>query len=218
MRYKGLLKDIEIGNPSLNMSRIVCAFLLHIQLLPELSTSKAMLSFTKKNISSFSGQRFEYPALFAFFKFIGGLACFTCNIFLTLYSDNPVDVVKDFVAVSIIAEVDNYMVSTVTADESVDIMKLYVSNKRLEMTDIDIWNTFIATHSLPEASKESIETGEFKRPLTPFKKAMLTLLLVMYRGLSIIYHVFFYYFAPFLVTILVFMAQSIQSYHENRAA
>jgi hypothetical protein len=55
MVYKGLLKDIVVGDPSVNMSRIVCALLLHITLVPEIMSAKQMLSFAKKNPARFSG-------------------------------------------------------------------------------------------------------------------------------------------------------------------
>jgi hypothetical protein len=77
--------------------------------------------------------------MIAMMKYTGGLGCFFCNIFLTLYTDDIIDVVKDFVAVAIIAEVDNLMAGTVTADESDGSMKLYVSNDRMKMTDIEIF-------------------------------------------------------------------------------
>lgn len=100
--YKGLWADIYIGSPALNMSRIVCSFLLHISVIPEIQSAKEMMSFAKKNLTRFSGQRFEYPMLFALFKFFGGVASFAANIFLCLYSETIDDVVKDFVAVMII--------------------------------------------------------------------------------------------------------------------
>jgi hypothetical protein len=55
MKWRGLLKNIEVGHPSLNMARLVCTFLLHVLILPEMSTAKYMLSFTKKNITTFTG-------------------------------------------------------------------------------------------------------------------------------------------------------------------
>lgn len=103
VKFKGFFQDIVIGDPSLNLARILCAFLLHVSVLPEIRTAKDMLSFAKKNINSFSGQRFEYPMMFAFFKLLGGVFCFFANIFLCVYSDNIVDVVKDFVAVQVIS-------------------------------------------------------------------------------------------------------------------
>lgn len=49
----------------------------------------------------------------------------------------------NFVAIQIISEIDNLMAATVTSDDSVGAMKLYVSKKRMRMTDIEIWKEFI---------------------------------------------------------------------------
>lgn len=112
--YIGLLRDVYHGDASLNMARMICAFLLHITVLPEIRSAKSMLSFAKKNITSFSDQRFSYPMMFAYFKLCGGFFCFFTNAFLCVYSDNIADVVKDFVAVSIISQIDDLMVGTLT--------------------------------------------------------------------------------------------------------
>ena len=41
------------------------------------------------------------------FKLAGGFGCALANVFLLMHSDTIIDVVKDFVAVGIINEVDN---------------------------------------------------------------------------------------------------------------
>lgn len=137
-------RDIYPGDPTLNMIRIVCTFLLHVSILSEVSSAKDMLSFAKKNCTCFSDQRFEYPMMFSLFKILGGFACFFCNVMLMLSSTNILDCVKDFIAVSIIAEIDNLMAQTVTSDESVTSMKLYFSKTAMRKSDIDIWNDHIA--------------------------------------------------------------------------
>ena len=99
-----ILEDIFVGSPKLNLTRLVCALLMHLSILPEISAAKEMLSFSKKNITSFSEQRYEFPMLFAFFKLFGGFTSFFTNMFCTLTNDTVFDVIKDFVAVQIISE------------------------------------------------------------------------------------------------------------------
>ena len=101
-KWKGIVEDIYVGNPSLNMSRITCAFLLHVSIVPEIKTAKEIISFTKKNPTMFSGQRFEYAIMIGMFKFLGGVASFAANILLCVVSQTIDDVIKDFVAVMII--------------------------------------------------------------------------------------------------------------------
>ena len=75
-----LLDGVHVGTPSINLARIVCCFLLHLELLPELSSAKSMIDFARKNPSRFHNQNFEYAILFGFFKLIGGGLCISANL------------------------------------------------------------------------------------------------------------------------------------------
>ena len=44
---------IYVGDPDLNLTRVICCFLLHVTLLPEIQSAKKMLSFAKKNPNAF---------------------------------------------------------------------------------------------------------------------------------------------------------------------
>lgn len=219
-KFKGYFQEIFVGDPSLNLTRMVCAFLLHVSILPEIRSAKDMLSFAKKNIHSFSGQSFWYPMLFAFFKMFGGIFCFFANIFICVYSDNIVDVVKDFVAVEIIRHVDNIMLGTITADDGVENMRLYVSKEKMEKTDFQIWKEYISSDAVLtaenkelqkeiEQSKMGEETGEYYPALTMKQKWLLGIALFNYRICSVVYHVVYFYFAPFLVSFVVIYAGSM---------
>lgn len=111
-----LLDDVFYGTPSLNLTRVVCCFLLHLSLLPELQSAKSMLDFVRKNPTVFHDQNFEYAFLFAAFKGMGGTLCIVANLVILLRSTSIEDVVKDFVAVQIISTVDDVMASTVNND------------------------------------------------------------------------------------------------------
>ena len=116
--------QITAGTPKLNLTRLFCSFLLHILILREVQDAMQMLRFAKKLPTRFSDQRFSYPMLIGMFKMTGGLLCFITNIFVMLRSDNIEDVVKDFVALGIIAEIDDLMAQTldgVTLDRKLKI-------------------------------------------------------------------------------------------------
>jgi hypothetical protein len=87
----------------LNMSRIICAFLLHVHIVPEIKTAKQIINFTKKNPTIFSGQRFHYAIMIGMFKILGGVTSFAANILICIVSETIDDVIKDFVAVMIIS-------------------------------------------------------------------------------------------------------------------
>ena len=76
-----------------------------------------MLLFAKLNPTAFTGQRFEYAMLFAIFKMTGGMLCFFANCLIMLRSATIEDVIKDYIAVEIIANIDNLMAATVSGDD-----------------------------------------------------------------------------------------------------
>ena len=107
------LSGISPGTPSVNLTRIVCSFLLHVTILPEMTVAKNMLDFGKRNPTAFQGQRFDYAMMFATFKLTGGILCFLVNIVVMLRSTSIEDVIKDFVAVEIISTIDDMMAATI---------------------------------------------------------------------------------------------------------
>ena len=66
--------------------------------------------------------------LFALFKLLGGTLCLTANTLILLRAENIEDVIKDFVAVQVISEIDNIVVKTIPRAESYD-MDVYISRK-----------------------------------------------------------------------------------------
>lgn len=57
MTFNGFITEesVFVGNPTLNMTRLCCCFLLHISILPELESAKSMLQFVKLNPTAFAG-------------------------------------------------------------------------------------------------------------------------------------------------------------------
>lgn len=134
---------VAIGMPSVNMARLITCFLLHLELLPELSSAKSMFDFARKNPSSFHGQSFEYACLFAVFKLTGGLLCLFANLTVLVRSDNIEDVVKDYVAVAIISSIDNQMASTFKEPNFPIDLNLYMSLQRDRLTDVQLLNEYV---------------------------------------------------------------------------
>lgn len=109
----GFFSGVTYGTPSMNLTRIICCFLMHVTLFSEVILASHMLNFAKKVPTDFGDQRFEYAMMFAFFKLVSGLLCFVTNIVVMLRSSTTEDVIKDFVALGVIAQIDDFMYSTV---------------------------------------------------------------------------------------------------------
>ena len=100
------------------------------------------------------------------------------------------------------------MAATVSDDDSVGSLKLFVSKENMRLTDIDIWRRHISMSDKRKVSDIALITGQLQRPFTCFRKCVLAVYLVIYRAISIFYHVVYFYFAPFLITfILIYMNQ-----------
>ena len=141
------MSGIYTGKPSLNLARLITAFLLHLTLLSEMSSAKSMLDFARKNPSVFEGQAFAWPSLFAIFKLVGGLLCLFANVTILLRSETIEDVIKDYVAVHIISNVDNAMASVSKRfwkSKGLDLnLNLYMSHERAKQTDAKLFDEYV---------------------------------------------------------------------------
>ena len=79
----------------------------------------SMLRFTKLNPTAFVDQKFEYAIMFAVMKMLGGLLCYFANICIIMRSESIEDIVKDYIAVEIISNIDNIMAQTIIGDENI---------------------------------------------------------------------------------------------------
>jgi len=91
-----------LGDTWLNATRIICAMILHITIMPEVKGSLEMLRFAKNNHKAFYGYNL-YPYLICVMKLVGGLQTEISNIYLMVESSSIEDVVKDFIALGVIA-------------------------------------------------------------------------------------------------------------------
>ena len=109
-----LFKTIDTADPTTNLARILTAFLLHLQVLPEVQSALGMMAFIKRHPTAFRGKRFEYPMVFCAMKVLGGYASMVANIFVILHQPDIENVVKDYIAVNVIAQISQLMAGTVT--------------------------------------------------------------------------------------------------------
>lgn len=99
----------EPSTPSLNMARLVCALLLHVQLIPEVRTAFGMMKYVTTNGSEFKCgvNNLGAPFTIAVVKFFAVFLCEMLNLNLICTSTSVVDIVKDFVAIGVIADIDD---------------------------------------------------------------------------------------------------------------
>ena len=80
--------------------------------------------------------------MFAFFKFSGAIVAGLANIFIIMHSDNIEDVIKDFIAVEVIIEIDNIFATTVDREDLKETF-IYVNRKRYDLPDSAVVDLYI---------------------------------------------------------------------------
>ena len=103
------------GNYQLNITRIICAIILHMSIMPEVRSSIDMMRYVVNNPHKFNGRKLSLPFFLSFIKFSAAIITESLNIFKMGEASSIDDVVKDFIAFGIIAEIDNQIVGTISS-------------------------------------------------------------------------------------------------------
>ena len=106
------INGMNVGSWQINMARVICAFILHLTIMPEIETSLQALRFAYNNDERFYNKNIVYPTLVMLMKLYGGFLTEFINILVIVQSDSIEDVVKDFIAFGIISEIDNLLAAS----------------------------------------------------------------------------------------------------------
>ena len=108
------LGSINVGDMNMNCTRLLCVFLLHFIIIPEIKLGLQMLQYAKNNHSKFKHQDIFLVYIIGLMKLIGGIMCECLNCLIIVQSETTSDVIKDFIAFNIIVEIDDVLVSTMS--------------------------------------------------------------------------------------------------------
>lgn len=64
------------------MARVICAFILHIQIIPEILSAINIMKFVRHNETGFYGKHSIFPFLLAFMKMSAGLLTEVTNVMI----------------------------------------------------------------------------------------------------------------------------------------
>ena len=90
-----------------------------MSIVPEIKTSVGLMSYITHNPDKFRDSS-VHPYLIALMKCLGGLITELVNVFIIVQSQTIEDVVKDFIAFGIIAEIDDLMALTLCGGTGVE--------------------------------------------------------------------------------------------------
>jgi hypothetical protein len=103
-----------------NLARFVTAILLHIVVMPECTDAINMMQYSINNYENFKTQSFLFPFLIALMKLLGAFLTELLNMVVIISSPRVDDVVKDFIAFAIIAEIDDILGKTLKSVDKKD--------------------------------------------------------------------------------------------------
>jgi len=101
------------GTLILNISRLLCAYLMHIQTYPEVKSAVGMLQYAINNHKLFQDGSVSFPIIIAFLKITGGFATEFGNLYLMARITSVKLVVKGYVTMALVAKTDNIMAMTI---------------------------------------------------------------------------------------------------------
>jgi hypothetical protein len=100
------------GDAKLNVVRLICAFIMHIQMYPEVNASLRMLQYAVNNHEQFCQGSPFFPLVLAGLKCFGAIGAEVGNVYLIIRYQDVSSVIGGYVALAIVAKVDNLMAAT----------------------------------------------------------------------------------------------------------
>lgn len=87
----------------------MCAFIMHLIIHPEVRDASLMVEFLMYNRRKIYMKKRAVSFIIAFMKFFSGIYVEMILIIMIACNDNIEDIIKDFVALGFIIEMDNYL-------------------------------------------------------------------------------------------------------------
>lgn len=100
------------GDTELNIVRLICAFIMHIQMYPEINASLRMVQYAVNNNEHFCQGSVFFPLLIASLKLFGAAGAEVGNVYLIIRYTEVGQVIGGYVALAVVAKIDNLMAST----------------------------------------------------------------------------------------------------------
>ncbi len=178
-------------------ARFICATILHLSLVDEVSHGLEMMKFSVNHPYRFESYLFAWAC--GFLQTVACLCVEVANIGVLCGANDTISIVFNFIALAIIAEFDNYVFQSMKNEK----MRCLIE-KQFTQQVLMISHTTSKKCSNAELSDQKNEDGEF-RPLkiTLGSRSLLNLVaFFLYKVLRCFYVSLFFYFLPFSAIIM----------------
>ena len=150
-----------------------------------------MMGFAKNNPFAFRRYSFTWPFLIGLMKYLGALLTEIVNIYLIAISNDISDIIMNFIALGVIAEIDDIVGTSVS-----EINISEENSTQVMFDERQIWeNEF-------NNIKRSFKTHVKEKRWVDF--AVLIILTTLYTIWKVYNYCIHYYFAPFTIIFIVF--------------
>lgn len=183
------------GKIGMQLVRMVCAILLHLQMFPQVEKSISMCTFIIKNPGRFKSETIAFPAAIALVKLLTSLIVEFGSLALFLYINSEMVLIKFYTQLAIIGAIETNMAAIMTTRDIVGDMK-----KAPILYPVKSKDNSVIVH----AFKFMISPPEDIRWVTFFDRLFLVVLSLITAPTQIFYILYYYLimFTPLLQMII----------------
>lgn len=200
----------EVG-VSILFGRFICATILHLSLIDEVSRGVISLKYVVNHPYKF--HNVNIACLVCFLQAVSVLAIEMVNVLIILTSDTPTELVYNFIALAIIAEFDNFVYQSLKSESLKKLCSHEISQQILiiKHTTSKKCKDFELSDVLDE------ETKEFRKLRVTFKDRDCgnKCWYAVYKVLKSFYVSLYFYFLPFSAILLSCLIPIVQQIFSN---
>jgi hypothetical protein len=183
-------------------SRFICASILHLSLIDDVSSALDNMKFALNHTYLFQDYSIAFTS--AFFQFFTTVMTEVANDILILTALDPINCTLNFISLAIIAEFDNYVYEALRNESMKKLLEAEVTEKVLV-----IMRTSSKKCKENEFSKVKDEDGEYLPLKIPFlgggengRTCGNKCLYVLYKIMRAFFVSVYFYFLPFMTILL----------------
>jgi hypothetical protein len=189
----------------MQMVRMVCSILLHVQMFPQVENGLNMCRFLIKNPGKFKGQTVSLPAIIVFIKLMSALVMQFGAQFLFLYINSEITLIKFYTQLAIIGAIEGQMANIMTATNVTGEM----STKPLQYS---VKNSVKSGNS-PLANAWNFVTSKTNpKWVNWFDKLTVIIVALVTQAMTLLYVTVYYYLIAFIPLVTVMYSSNFRRY------
>ena len=182
------------------MTRLICGFLMHLQMFPEYEVSLGMINYALHKHQNFKAKS-TIPLILCLFKITGAIVSTLGCIYLIVQSETVSKCLITYTGMSIVSQIGKFMALTVTSSDISE--EMFAEENHLFRHDeySEQKNEFLNTQL--QNDLDLVKRWWGNNEVSKFEFVFGILMIIIFRILKTIYVVAYFYFCPFLIMLLI---------------